>query len=136
MGIPDSPTSLSPPPQDLNPSIEEGVPQDEIRRALEQQPAANPPGGPPSHVMEAEALKKRIGTVFLIIKGRKSGENVLRRLFADLKLETASPQKLQQIGQILDGLLRDDTLRFGNRDPRFNLNRELLVRISDWERDQ
>ena len=86
--------------------------------------------------MEAEALKKRIGTVFLIIKGRKSGENVLRRLFADLKLETASPQKLQQIGQILDGLLRDDTLRFGNRDPRFNLNRELLVRISDWERDQ
>jgi len=81
-------------------------------------------------------LKNYIEQVFFQIRGRKSGENVLQKLFDDLRLETASPQKRRQIVQILGHLLKDETLRFGNRDKKFNLNTELLVRISDWERDQ
>ncbi|KAJ8746992.1 hypothetical protein K2173_012851 (mitochondrion) [Erythroxylum novogranatense] len=118
----------------LNPGDTSSAPGDGQQPQGEvDQPAAN--------VMGPEApdpmwLKNQIGKVFFQIKGRKSGENVLRRLFDELRLETGSPEKRRQIVQILDDILSEQRLRVDNRNPKLNLNTELLVRISDWERDQ
>jgi len=57
---------------------------------------------------------------------------VLQKLFDGLRLKTASSQKLWQIVPILDHLLSEEALR----SKTSRLDRELLVRISDWERGQ
>jgi hypothetical protein len=75
-------------------------------------------------------VKTRIDSVFFQIKGRRSG--VLQELYRDLRLETASPQKLREIVHLLDCQLRDPN----SKQRGFNLKTDLLVRISDWERER
>ncbi|QHO59847.1 hypothetical protein HN873_010489 [Arachis hypogaea] len=57
---------------------------------------------------------------------------MLQKLFDDLRLETVSPLKLQQILRILEQMKWNSSLK--GRD--FRLDLELGHRVHDWEREQ
>ena len=95
------------------------------------QQAPNPPMGVPE-APDPMWLKNRIEKVFFIIKGRKPRKDMLQKLFDDLRLETASPLKLQQILRILEQMKWNSSLK--GRD--FRLDLELGHRVHDWEREQ
>lgn len=77
-------------------------------------------------------LQEKIRKVFYAIRGRQTQSHVLQKLYDDLKLETASPQKRRQIVQLLEHMKGDETSKQRN----LSLKTNLLVRIGDWEREQ
>lgn len=89
---------------------------------------------PPTEVMGPEApspswLKNQIIIVLYQIKGRRTRSDVIERLWEDLRLEGASPEKRVKIFQILAEM-------YDNSDSLKNsrLDIHLAVSISDWER--
>lgn len=95
--------------------------------------------GQPTRVMGSEelslsSLREKIEKVLRSAGtgNRKPRSYFMKRIEDTLRLETASPQKLQKIDQVLGELST-------NRDPSVNSGKkiadELTVRVYDWERE-
>lgn len=92
-------------------------------------PAAMGPEDPP-----ISFLKKEIVRVLRSCQHRRPRADVLEKVFEDLHLETASPQKQKEIANVLNDIyqLRDAFLN----DQNLKAKDALTVAVHDWERAQ
>ena len=105
--------------------------------AVDQNQGGHEARNPPTEVMGPEApspswLKNHIQSVFYKIKGRRTRSDIIERLWEDLRLERASPEKRMKILQIMEEMYRNSD-SFQNKNSRLDI--DLAVSISDWERN-